>query len=297
MGRDRTRGRGGRFRRAVRPDRAGDPRVARLACDLQRAHAAVRDAPDLSLVIPAYNETWRLPRTLAAIHAYLAERPWDVEIVVVDDGSTDGTPETARALAQVGARLRVVSLEHNQGKGAAVKHGVAEASAASIAIIDADLPYGFEAFDDAMERLESGADLVIGARDLPGSSEMAGYGLARRVAGQVYSVLVNALAVRDIPDTQCGFKWLRRAIAKELFARVTLTGFAFDVELLVLAQRWQLRIDRIPVRLTHSQDSRVHLVRDSARMFWDLLRINRRLARGDYDRRRRPRSVRAAEAD
>jgi glycosyltransferase involved in cell wall biosynthesis len=258
----------------------------------------VRRALDLSLVIPAYNEARRLPATLAALHAYLVERPWSAEFLVVDDGSCDGTADAARALGQPEVPLRVMSLERNQGKGAAVKRGVAEAAAAYIGIVDADLPYGFEAFDHAIARLEAGADLVIGGRDLPGSSEMRGYGLARRVSGQVYSLLVNALAVRDIPDTQCGFKWLRRTVAKELFSRVTLTGFAFDVELLVLAQSWQLRIDRIPVRLTHSNDSRVQLVRDSARMFWDLLRINRRLARGDYDRRRPARSIhRAAEAD
>src|SRR5205823_2630364 len=138
--------------------------------------------------------------------------------------------------------------------------------------------------DVAIQRLTTGADLVIGGRDLPGSDEVRGYSWARRLSGQIYSILVNALAVRGIPDTQCGFKCFRAPVAQELFTRVTLAGFAFDVELLVIAQRWRLRIDRIPVRFTHSHDSKIRLVRDSIRMFLDLLRITRRRDAGLYDR-------------
>lgn len=241
------------------------------------------DRVDLSIVIPAYNEAERLPATLGALQSFLATRPWRWEIVVVDDGSSDRT--AAVAVAAAAGPLRVVSLDVNQGKGAAVKRGVGEARGAVLAVVDADLPYALDGFDLAMERLAAGADLVIGGRDLPGSSQVRGYTWARRLSGEVYSLLVNALAVREIPDTQCGFKWFRARVARELFARVTLTGYAFDVELLVLAQRWGLRIDRIPVRFTHSDDSKIRLARDSARMLWDLLKVNRRRARGVYDRR------------
>ncbi len=240
---------------------------------------------DLSIIVPAYNEAERLPPTLAALRAFLASRPWRVELVVVDDGSTDTTVAVAEGAAAPAFPVRVVSLGVNRGKGAAVKRGVAEARGAFVAVVDADLPYALEGFDLAMERLALGADLVIGGRDLPGSSEVRGYSWVRRVCGEVYSLLVNALAVRDIPDTQCGFKWFRARAAQALFSRVTLAGFAFDVELLVLAQRWGLRIDRIPVCLTHSQDSKMRLVRDSARMFLDLVRVNRRRARGVYEER------------
>jgi len=239
------------------------------------------DAVDLSIIIPAYNEAERLPATLAALETFLATRPWRPEIVVVDDGSTDRTA----AVAAAGCPLRVVSLGVNRGKGAAVKRGVGLARGTSLAFVDADLPYALDGFDLAMQRLAAGADLVIGGRDLPGSSAVRGYTRARRLSGQVYSLLVNALAVHDIPDTQCGFKWFRTRVAQALFARVTLTGFAFDVELLTLAQGWGLRIERIPVHFTHSDDSKIRLVRDSARMFWDLLKVNRRRARGIYDRR------------
>lgn len=242
---------------------------------------------DVTLVVPAYNEAERLPATLTALGSFLASRPWRSEILIVDDGSTDATASIARA-PRPGPAVRVISLGVNQGKGAAVTRGVLEARGRIVAFVDADLPYALDGADVAMQRLAAGADLVIGGRDLPESSEVRGYTWTRRVSGKVYSLLVNALAVRRIPDTQCGFKWFQSRVARELFARVTLTGFAFDVELLVIAQRWGLRIDRIPVRFTHSDASKMRLGRDSVRMFLDLLRINRQRARGLYDRAPRP---------
>ncbi len=228
---------------------------------------------DLSIIVPAYNEAERLPATLEALRTFLGTRSWRPEIIVADDGSTDRTVAVAEAVAAVATfPLRVVSLGVNQGKGAAVKRAVGVARGTFVGFVDADLPYAFDALDLAMQRLADGADLVIGGRDLPGSSEVRGYTWVRWLPGQIYSLLVNALAVHGIPDTQCGFKWFRTRIARELFTRVTLTGFAFDVELLVVAQRWGLRIDRIPVRFTHSDDSRIRLARDSARMLGDLLK-------------------------
>ena len=241
---------------------------------------------DLSIIVPAYNEAERLPATLEALRTFLGTRSWRPEIIVADDGSTDRTAAVAEAVAAVATfPLRVVSLGVNQGKGAAVKHAVGFARGTFIGFVDADLPYAIDGLDLAMQHLADGADLAIGGRDLPGSSKVRGYTWVRWLPGQVYSLLVNALAVHGIPDTQCGFKWFRARIARELFTRVTLTGFAFDVELLVVAQRWGLRIDRIPVRFTHSDDSRIRLARDSARMLKDLWTVNRRRAHGVYDDR------------
>jgi dolichyl-phosphate beta-glucosyltransferase len=111
------------------------------------------------------------------------------------------------------------------------------------------------------------------------------YSAVRSLSTRLFAALVARLVLTGVPDTQCGFKWFEATVAKQLFGRITVTSFAFDVELLVLARRWGLRIDRIPVCLTHSSDSRVRLFRDPGRMAWDLLKINRRLARGAYDRR------------
>lgn len=241
---------------------------------------------DLSIVVPAYNEAARLPATLDALRTFLTARPWRPEIIVADDGSTDATVVVTRAAAEATPfPLRVVSLGANRGKGAAVGRAMREVRGPIVAFVDADLPYALDGFDLAMGRLADGADLVIGGRDLPGSSEVRGYSPMRRLSGAIYSLLVNTLAVRGIPDTQCGFKWFRTEIAREIFPRLTLAGYAFDVELLAIAQRWGLRIDRIPVTFTHSDDSRIRLVRDSLRMLVDLIAINRRRARGAYDRR------------
>jgi dolichyl-phosphate beta-glucosyltransferase len=259
---------------------------------------------DLTIVIPAFNEERRLPPTLRMLDAFFAARPWRVQVVVVDDGSTDRTTSVAEAEALAAFHCQVVRLGANLGKGAAVTRGVVEARGKFMSFVDADLPYGVEAFSLAMARLAAGADVVIGGRDLPGSTQEVGYTRIRRLSGRLYSVLVNALAVRDIPDTQCGFKCFRAGVARQLFERVTLQGFAFDVELLVIAQCWRLRIERIPVRLSHSHDSRVRLLRDSAQMFWDLLKINRRLARGAYgvaatgdQDRREPLTTRTSSGD
>ena len=243
---------------------------------------------DVSVIVPAYNEAARLPHRLRAFRDFLATRPWRPEILVVDDGSADRTAEVAKAESTPTLKVRVVSLGVNQGKGAAVRRGVAEANpdARYIAVVDADFPYAFGAFDVAMARLIDGAEMVIGARDLAGDRVPIDRGTVRTLAANVYSVLANRLAVRGIPDTQCGFKWLRAASARALFEQVTLTSFAFDVELLVLAQRWGLRIDRVPVELTHSHGSTVRLLQHGPRMMWDLLKVNRRLARGVYDRPR-----------
>ncbi|MGH7340796.1 MAG: glycosyltransferase [Candidatus Rokuibacteriota bacterium] len=240
--------------------------------------------PDVSLIVPAYNEAERLPGRLRALGEFVATRSWRLEVLVVDDGSADRTAAAAAAESTAALKVRVVSLGVNRGKGAAVKRGVAEAGGGCVAFVDADHPYAFDAFDLALDRLSGGADVVIGGRDLPGSRVPDDYDRMRALSTRVYSVVANRLAVRGIPDTQCGFKWFRAAVAKPLFERVTLTGFAFDVELLALAQRWALRIDRIPVELTHFHGSKVRLARDAPRMFWDLLTINRRLSHGLYDR-------------
>ncbi len=239
--------------------------------------------PPLSIIIPAFNEARRLPATLAALRARIEIAALGAaEVIVVDDGSDDGTAEAARAACPGWAGLCVLVQPSNLGKGAAVRRGMANARGEFAAFVDADLPYDLAALDDALARLRNGADLVIGARDLPDSGEVIGYSPLRRLSGRVYAALVNRLAVRAIPDTQCGFKIFRREVARALFPRVTLDGFAFDVELLALAQRLGLRIERVPVHLTHSDDSRVRLARDSARMLRDLLRVNRRAARGIY---------------
>lgn len=240
-------------------------------------------APDLTLVIAAWNEARRLPATLAALRGWAATRPESLEVLVVDDGSTDQTAQAALNTAAEWPVVRLLGLECNRGKGAAVRRGMLAARGRAAGFLDADLPYDLAAIGEALAGLAAGADVVIGGRDLPASRARSAPQLSRRISGRAYAWLVNRLAVRGIPDTQCGFKLFTAQAARALFARTTLPGFAFDVELLTAAQRMGLRIERIPVTYLHSDDSRVRLVRDSLRMFRDLLRVNRRRARGVYD--------------
>ncbi len=240
-------------------------------------------AYDLTVIIPAFNEALRLPATLKATAAFLATRPWSTQIIVMDDGSSDQTIAVAGEFMETIPHLRVIAQGENLGKGAAVKRGVSEADSRWLAFVDADLPYDLRGFDIALQHLDAGADIVIGGRDLPGSSVIVGYSLLRKVSGKVFALFAHALSLGGIPDTQCGFKFFKTAVAKQLFPRVTLKRFAFDIELLTIARRWQLKIVRIPVTLTHSHESSVRIVRDSAQMFWDLLLINHRRARSLYD--------------
>ncbi len=238
----------------------------------------------LSLVIPAYDEEARLPATLAAAAAALPGLARESEIVVVDDGSTDRTAEVARRAAGA-VPVRVVRLERNRGKGAAVARGIAASRFPLVAFTDADCPYELDSLRPALEALAAGrADLAIGARDLPGSQVSRGYGPLRRVSGKILSLLTWLAIGLPFRDSQCGLKAFRRETAEELFALRTVDGFGFDFEILAAAVRLGRRVMRFPVLLTHDDDSRISLLRDSLRVARDLLRVRRNLRRGAYDR-------------
>src|SRR5438128_1478205 len=193
----------------------------------------------LSIIIPAFNEESVIAGTIADVLEHF--RPF--ELIVVSDGSSDGTEEIVRQTA-----ARLIRLEQNSGKGAAVRRGVAEARGDIIAFIDADMPYRLENLDCAIELVRSGAvDVAVGARDLPQSETDPSYPVQRRLAGRTLSLLIRVLLIRGIPDTQCGLKAFRGDVAKQLFEASRLNGFGFDFEVLYLAQSWGMRIARVPV--------------------------------------------------
>ncbi len=224
-----------------------------------------------SIIIPAFNEESVIGSTIADV----AEHFHPFEIIVISDGSTDRTDEIVRQSA-----ARLIRLPQNSGKGAAVRRGVMEADGDIIAFIDADMPYRPENLDQAIEIVRSGAaDIAVGARDLPQSETDRSYPIRRRLAGRTLSLLIRLFLIKDITDTQCGLKVFRRDAAKSLFAASRLNGFGFDFEVLYLATSWGLCIARIPVALSHRHASRVRLVRDSAIMLRDLVRVRWRGAR------------------
>ena len=236
----------------------------------------------LSLVLPAFREVDRIGPTLERIRHELGplvgDRREELEVVVVDDGSDDGTAEAAEA---AGAD-RVVRMERNSGKGAAVRAGVRAATGSTIAFTDADLAYGPAQVAELLVLVEAGYDMVVGSRRHTDTRTLVRAGRLREAGGRLVNLATHALLLGQYRDTQCGLKAFRADVARDLFNASTLDGFAFDVELFHLAERWRLSLAEVPVEVEHSERSTVRVVRDGARLVTDLTRIRQRSRRGGY---------------
>jgi dolichyl-phosphate beta-glucosyltransferase len=235
--------------------------------------------------VPAFNEKLRLPRTLEAIRAHLDARGLGagrVELVLVDDGSHDGTADLVAEAARADARVVPTYLDGNRGKGAAVRAGVGRTRGHAVVCFDADLSYPLTAIDEARTRLDAGADIVAGARDLVPGDARRSYSLARRAATGAFAALVEAALHLGVPDTQCGFKAYRGAVARALFGALTVDGFAFDVEMLYLARHWGLAVERMPIEMVHAPGGSVRLVGHGLEMARETWAIRSRGRRGVY---------------
>jgi dolichyl-phosphate beta-glucosyltransferase len=241
-------------------------------------------SPDVSIIIPAYNEEALITSTLDGLQAYLETRPEQFEIIVVDDGSHDKTMICIENWHKAsGADLRLFVNDQNMGKGFSIQRGVMESRGAYIVFIDADLPYELDAIEKFLQALRNGCDLAVGSRVLPGS-QVKGVPLLRYISGQIFSWMVQAVLFRGLPDTQCGFKSFRSAAAREIFRRLTISGFGFDVEMLFIARKLKLAIQPVPVRMIdHRQRSRVRLVVDSFKMFANLFTVRWNDMQGKYN--------------
>ncbi|MBV9602026.1 MAG: glycosyltransferase [Chloroflexi bacterium] len=237
----------------------------------------IHSGMDVSVVIPAYNEARRLPATLAGWHAYLGLEPFSSEVIVVDDGSRDATAEVA---ATGGAR--VVALRPNRGKGGAVKAGVLAAAGAAIAYVDADLNIAPEHLEAALTLIDEGADLVAGQREL--SEYASAEGPLRLAAGGVVQVTRRVLVMSAIRDTQCGFKVLRHALARDVFSRTRINSFAFDIEVLFVARKLGARIETLPVRTTYRGESTFNVRKHLPQFLKDIVQIRRNDMAGLYRR-------------
>jgi dolichyl-phosphate beta-glucosyltransferase len=240
--------------------------------------------PDLSIIIPAYNEEALIPGTLDDLQTYMSARPEKYEIIVVDDGSQDKTAASIQAWQKRSSTdLHLLINPKNMGKGFSIRRGVLESRGRYVIFIDADLPYELYAIDDFLKALQNGCDLAIGSRVLPGS-QVNGVPALRYFAGQVFSWMVQAVLFRGLPDTQCGFKSFKSAAAKEIFRRLTIGGFGFDVELLFIARKLKFGIKPIAVHMIeHRQRSRVRLIVDSLKMFSNLFMVRWMDWQGKYD--------------
>lgn len=232
----------------------------------------MHESPWLSVVIPAYNETRRLPETLWRVLGYLRGLGGPFEVVVADDGSSDGTGERAQA---AGSEVRVVRIAH-AGKGAAVRSGVLATAGDLVLVTDADLSTPIEELERLQQALHDGADLAIGSRRLAFSRVQLEQPLHRRCMGRAFSLLVQLLVLRGVRDTQCGFKLFRGSLARAVFSAAHVDSFAYDIEAILLARRLGARVAEVPVEWRDAADSRVRPVRDAAAMFCELLAIRRR---------------------
>jgi dolichyl-phosphate beta-glucosyltransferase len=235
-------------------------------------------APDLSVILPAFNAGSFIRSTVGELLAYLDAKQLDAEIVVADDGSTDGTSD----LLPPDPRVRVVQLPRNRGKGAALRAGMLEARGKVRIFTDADLPYGTAPIAYAYGYISKRRfHAVIGDRTLPGS-RYAHTGLLRSGISAIASFTFRTLVTGGVYDTQCGLKGFRGDVADELFRLAAVNGFAIDVELIYLLLKYRLDVKRIPVRLQQNAPSSVRVLRDSLRASVDILRMRARWARGRY---------------
>ena len=229
----------------------------------------------LSLIFPCYNEAERLPATLAAYLFHLPTTPGTVEVVVVDDGSTDGTAAVASAVAATDARVRVIRSRPNRGKGFAVRTGVLAAAGELVVFTDADGSYGPGEVDRVVHALAE-APVAIGVRP----SGTATASVARSLASRGFNRLLRALLDLPFHDTQCGLKGFHQPAARAIFGRARLDGFAFDVEVLVLARRLGLTVAEVAVQAQQRAGSTVHLLGDSRRMLGEVWALRRTAATG-----------------
>lgn len=235
----------------------------------------------LTVVVPAYREADRIGGTIDRIRAELAGvAPGDeLEVVVVDDGSHDGTADAARA---AGAD-QVVVLPANRGKGAAVRAGVLVATGRTVAFTDADLSYPPGQIADLLAEVEAGWDMVVGSRVHTETATLVRARAVRELGGRLINLATHSALLGAHRDTQCGLKAFRSDVARSLFSRTRIDGFAFDVELFHLAERDRLSLQEVPVRVANADRSSVRVVRDGLRIVWDLARIVRAGRAGHYD--------------
>jgi dolichyl-phosphate beta-glucosyltransferase len=230
-------------------------------------------SPQLSIVIPCYNEEQRLPRTIARIERYLTEKGVSYELILVDDGSSDGTRKIMDEAAERNRSLRLEALPHNRGKGRALAEGVAAARGAEILVTDADLSTPIEELDKLRAELRKGAGVAIGSRALRGSRVEVSQPIYRVLMGKAFNILVQAVLLPGIWDTQCGFKLFRADVAHDAFAALTTDGFGYDPEVLYRAKKRGVKIAEVPVVWRNSAPTKVSPIKSSIDMFRHVMRI------------------------
>ena len=239
---------------------------------------------DLTVIIPAYNEVGRLEKSLLLLSDYLRAHFDASEILVVDDGSRDGTFEMVQAVSEkLAVPVRGLRYAENRGKGFALKAGFAHADGELLLFTDADLSTPVEETARLVAALRDGADVAIGSRKMDGAHIQIHQPWLREKLGGVFTLLVRA-TLTNVSDVTCGFKAFRAQAGKDLFSRLRLPDWSFDAELLYLVRRLGYRLAEVPVRWEDRTGTKVSLLRDALRSLWGLVQIRARAATGAYER-------------
>lgn len=239
----------------------------------------MRNQPDITLILPAFNETASIVQTIREVVDYFEARKYRYELIVAADGN-DGTRERARELASTNSAIRVIGESARRGKGRGIREGVSLASGEIIGFVDADNKSPIEEYDKLQPWLAEGFEVVIGSRGLRDSKIERPQPLHRRIGSKGFGIFMHSVVgLPNIVDTQCGFKFFRGDIARDLFRRQRIDGYMYDVEILALAQRLGYRVKEVPIRWHDDADSRLELFRGNIRNAIDIFRIRLSLGR------------------
>jgi dolichyl-phosphate beta-glucosyltransferase len=236
--------------------------------------------PFLTIVIPAHNETHRLPATIKEVARYAKTQKYHTEVLIVENASTDGTYDLAMKMCKDIIQARVLQ-EPIKGKGQAVKRGMLAARGEYCLIFDADLAMPVKEIPKFIPPMLTNCDIAIASREVSGAKR-CNEPLYRHLIGRVFNFLVRVLVLPGLQDTQCGYKCFSSRVIKPLFKRQIMTGWAFDVELLAIARQLGYSIKEVPIEWHYGPHSRVSIFVDAPRMFADLLKIRSNLRKGIY---------------
>lgn len=239
--------------------------------------------PNLSIVIPAYNESARIESALDRVLACIAERGWDAEVLVVDDGSSDSTPAIVRHWMDSHPNLHLIENEGNRGKGYSVRNGLLQAAGQVVMFTDADLSSPIEEAERLFEALDAGADVAIGSRWLDKQRQTIHQPLYRRFFGRCFNWVTRKVMGLPYKDTQCGFKAFTREAAQKIFRLQTIERWGFDPEILFIARKLKYKVVEVPVTWGHDERSRISYLRDGTKMLEEMVEIRANSLRGRYD--------------
>ena len=263
--------------------RASPPKLSRRKPEIRQTVAAhVTQYPKYSIVIPAFNESARIPATLESVVACIRERGWQAEVIVVNDGSRDATAELVRDFARKAPEVRLVENPGNRGKGFSVRSGMLQALGEVVMFTDSDLSAPIEEAERLFAAIDAGADIAIGSRWLESSRQTHRQPLYRQFFGRCFNAVTRAVMALPFADTQCGIKAFTRAAAQTVFQLQTIERWGFDPEILFIALKRGYRVVEVPVSWAHDERTRMSYLKDGIKMLEDIAVIRWNAFRGRY---------------